>query len=192
MAKEPEPVEDLPSPKEATTPSPSSGKGGIITAVATVAAIPLVMIVTWEFYMMPSLKRLAKEQGSPAPAAEVAPAPAPEAKAEEGAANPEAAGEGSTYEVKDVVANLSGAMRSRYIKVSFTLEGKAKGFPEVMKTNEAKIRDATLAVLSDLTIQDLEEPGVKNVVRGNILQALNQALHGSVVDQLYFSEFVVQ
>jgi flagellar FliL protein len=191
MAKEPEPVEDLPSPKEATPPSPSSGKGGIITAVATVAAIPLVMIVTWEFYMMPSLKRLAKEQASPAPAAEVAEALAPEAKPE-AAPKAEAPGEGSTYELKDVVANLSGAMRSRYIKVSFTLEGKAKNFPELMKTNEAKIRDATLAVLSDLTIQDLEEPGVKNVVRGNILQALNQALRGSVVDQLYFSEFVVQ
>jgi len=191
MAKEPEPVEDLPSPKEATPPSPSSGKGGIITAVATVAAIPLVMIVTWEFYMMPSLKRLAKEQASPAPAAEVAEALAPEAKPE-AAPKAEAPGEGSTYELKDVVANLSGAVRSRYIKVSFTLEGKAKNFPELMKTNEAKIRDATLAVLSDLTIQDLEEPGVKNVVRGNILQALNQALRGSVVDQLYFSEFVVQ
>ncbi|HNX04856.1 MAG TPA: flagellar basal body-associated FliL family protein, partial [Opitutales bacterium] len=160
------------------------------------AAIPLVMIATWELYMMPSLKKLASVQaGAPAPAAE-APAheeaaPKEEAEGETHGTEGEAASE-NTYELKDVVANLSGAMRSRYIKVSFTLEGKAKNFPELMKANEAKIRDATLAVLSDLTIQDLEEPGVKNIVRNNIIQAIGQALRSNAVEQLFFSEFVVQ
>ena len=193
MAKEPEPVENLPSPKEE---APSGGsKMSLIVPIVTILAIPLVMVLMWEFYMMPSLKKLAQQPaGEAAPAAAEAAAPAEE----ETAAEPEKGEKGkegesaSTYELKDVVANLSGAMRSRYIKVSFTLEGKSKTFAEKMKTNEAKIRDATLAVLSDLTIQDLEEPGVKNIVRNNIIDSINQSLRGSEVQQLYFSEFVVQ
>jgi flagellar FliL protein len=190
MAKEPEQVEDLPSPKDAA--APAGGKSSILIPIVTILAVPLVMVLMWEFYMMPSLKKLAKQGSAPIEEVQqeqVEAAPAAEGK--EKSAKGEHA-EGLTYEIKDIVANLSGAMRSRYIKVSFTLEGKSKTFPETMKANEAKIRDATLAVLSDLTIQDLEEPGVKNIVRNNIIDAINQAMRGSEVQQLYFSEFVVQ
>jgi len=190
MAKEPEQVEDLPSPKEIA--GAKGGKSSMLAPIITILAIPLVMVLMWEFYMMPSLKKLAKAQSGETATEEVA-------STVEGASHSggeEAKGgesaESSTYELKDVVANLSGAMRSRYIKVSFTLEGKAKGFSEEMKSNEAKIRDATLAVLSDLSIQDLEEPGMKNIVRNNIIDSINQALRSSAVEQLYFSEFVVQ
>jgi len=148
------------------------------------------MGVVWELYMLPSLKKLALAQGAPetteAVAAEAEPA------AEDKAAADDENAASSVYEVKDVVANLSGAMRSRYIKVSFTLEGKAQDFPAMMKESEVKIRDATLAVLSDMTIQDMEEPGVKNIVRNRIINAIGQALRSNAVENLYFSEFVVQ
>ncbi len=192
MPKEPDPVEDLPSPKSAST---GGGKGGFLPAIITILAIPLVMGMMWEFYMMPSLEKLAKKNAGPVdPNAEMVEhvAPAKEEHGKEGKKGEAAAGHGSTYEVKDVVANLSGAMRSRYIKVSFLLEGRAKNFPEQMKEKEAIIRDATLAVLSDMTIQDMEEPGVKNIVRNKIINAIGQALRSNAVENLYFSEFVVQ
>jgi len=208
MAKEPEPAEDLPAPKEESPEAQSKGggKASFLPAIITIIAVPLMMILVWELYMIPSLRKLAKEQGAiPVAAAdgtgteataENAPA-APEAKPESSPVD-DKQGKGkdeetvSTYEIKDIVANLSGAMRSRYIKVSFTLEGKGASFVDLMKSNEAKIRDATLAVLSDLTIQDLEEPGVKNIIRNNILTSINSSLKTAAVEQLYFSEFVVQ
>jgi flagellar protein FliL len=203
MAKEPEPAEDLPAPKEdaATQAKDGGSKTSFIPAIVTILAVPLIMVLTWEVYMMPGLRKLAKEQGA------VAEVPAEGAPVAEEAASHESAAPASsedkkakgkedetvsTYEVKDVVANLSGAMRSRYIKVSFTLEGKGLSFVETIKSNDPKVRDATLAVLSDLTIQDLEEPGVKNIIRNNILTSINSALKSAVVEQLYFSEFVVQ
>jgi flagellar FliL protein len=212
MAKEPEPAEELPAPKEEASSDAKAqggGKSSLIPALITVLAVPLVMILTWEVYMMPGLRKLAKEQAL-APAAPVA-ADAAGATASEPAETegekqtPPAASEDkkdkdkgkdagatATYEIKDVVANLSGAMRSRYIKVSFTLEGKGADFSEMIRSNEPKVRDATLAVLSDLTIQDLEEPGVKNIIRNNILVSINTTLKTDAVEQLYFSEFVVQ
>jgi flagellar FliL protein len=201
MAKEPEPVEDLPAPKDkdaaaAADSAKGGGKSSILIPIVTILAVPLVMVLTWELYMMPSLKKLAKGNVAAPTQEEVVKAEESEAAApakdEKSGKKGGEAVSSSTFELKDIVANLSGAMRSRYIKVSFTLEGKSKTFTEDMKSNEAKIRDATLAVLSDLTIQDLEEPGVKNIVRNNIIDSINQALHGSEVQQLYFSEFVVQ
>jgi flagellar protein FliL len=204
MAKEPEPAEDLPTPKEeGAQPSKTiDGKTSFIPAIITIIAVPLIMILIWEVYMMPSLRKLAKEHAAtPAVAEEgsaaeplestAVPEAQPASEEEKKSKGKEAETEG-TYEFKDIVANLSGAMRSRYIKVSFTLEGKSADFAGLMKGNEAKIRDATLAVLSDLTIQDLEEPGVKNIIRNNILSSINQALNTTAVEQLYFSEFVVQ
>ena len=195
MAKEPEPAEDLPAPKDEAS-SKSGGKTSFLPAIITIVAVPLVMILVWELYMVPQLKRLAKEQGVvQTPEGEGEVSTANESASEPATSEEKKSGKEETeasYEFKDVVANLSGAMRSRYIKVSFTLEGKGEAFADLMKENEAKIRDATLAVLSDLTIQDLEEPGVKNIIRNNILTSINQALKSSVVEQLYFSEFVVQ
>lgn len=189
MAKEPDAVEDLPSPKAIGT---GGAKSGIVPAVITVILIPLVMTLMWEFYMMPSLEKLASANGGEVAIEESA--KAAEHAEEKGGHGESAQAEGpaSTYEVKDVVANLSGAMRSRYIKVSFLLEGKGTTFGELMKENEAKIRDATLAVLSDLTIQDMEEPGIKNIVRNSIINAIGQAIRSNAVENLYFSEFVVQ
>lgn len=194
MAKEPDAVEDLPEPK-VPGGGTSGGKSGLIPAFITIAAIPIVMGLMWQFYMLPSLKKLAAEPAAGEGAGEVALAEAAP-KAAESEESSHGKGEKETeaqsYELKDVVANLSGAMRSRYIKVSFVLEGSAGNFHEMMAANEVKLRDASLAVLSDLTIQDLEEPGVKNIVRNSLITSINQTLHSSAVEELYFSEFVVQ
>jgi flagellar FliL protein len=61
-----------------------------------------------------------------------------------------------------------------------------------MEQNRAKVIDATLSVLSNLTLQDLEEPGIKNIVRNQLINQIGQALKSNAVEQLYFSEFVVQ
>jgi flagellar FliL protein len=47
-------------------------------------------------------------------------------------------------------------------------------------------------VLSSLTLADLEEPGSKNVLREKLVAAYNQALGRRVVEQVYFSDFVIQ
>jgi flagellar basal body-associated protein FliL len=39
---------------------------------------------------------------------------------------------------------------------------------------------------------DLETPASKNMVRNDLVESFNQALKDSVVEQLFFTEFVVQ
>jgi flagellar FliL protein len=162
----------------------------MIPVFVTIITIPIIMVLMWEFYMMPSLRRLALEQAGGEPA--VVEEPVVEEKPAAEGEGEAVAGEANRYEFKDIVANLAGAQRSRYIKVSFMIEGKAADFQEMIKTNEPKIRDAVLAVLSELTIQDLDEPGVKNIIRNNIINSIGQALHNNAVEQLYFTDFVIQ
>ena len=85
-------------------------------------------------------------------------------------------------------------MGTRYLKTSFIVtpvdkKGNIKGLFEAQK---AKMIDITLNVLSSLTLADLEEPGSKNVLREKLVATYNQALGKRVVDQVYFSDFVVQ
>ena len=184
MAKQQDNVENLPTPP-AGGPAPAA-KANLLPVIIVVLAIPLITIGLWEFVMMPEIKKMALEHGGSLGEREAAPAKAPPGK------GPERGEAVITYEVKDIVANLSGSLRSRYIKVSFTLESRQKDFTALMESNRAKIIDATLAVLSDLTLQDLEEPGIKNIVRNDLLNAFGLALKSNAVEQLYFSEFVVQ
>lgn len=95
-------------------------------------------------------------------------------------------------EFDNIVANLSGSLRSRYVKVSFVVLGEQDDFVEVVESNRVKLVDATIGVLSILSIRDLEEPGIKNIIRNNLIAAFDSTLGYPLVSELYFSEFVVQ
>jgi flagellar FliL protein len=100
---------------------------------------------------------------------------------------------GGTYEFTNVVVNLAGTMGTRYLKTSFVVTGAPEAsVKSAFETNKAKLTDITLNVLSSLTLADLEEPGSKNVLREKLVAAYNQALGKRVVEQVYFSDFVVQ
>ncbi|MGH8020521.1 MAG: flagellar basal body-associated FliL family protein [Opitutaceae bacterium] len=47
-------------------------------------------------------------------------------------------------------------------------------------------------MLGALSLADVEDPGVKNKVRGELVFAYESVLHGRVVEEIYFSEFVIQ
>lgn len=105
-------------------------------------------------------------------------------------------GEGSgkvyKYDFKDVIANLSGSLHSRYVKVAFSVEGDAPDFVGQVEANKAKLIDAALGVLSALDIVELEKPEAKNLIRNSLLTAFELALNKELIHHLYFSEFVVQ
>jgi hypothetical protein len=102
MAKQPDPVENLPAPPGGPAPA---AKPSLLPVIIIVLAIPLITIGMWEFVMMPSIEKMVKEHGGGA-AAEGAEEHAEEKK-EGGHGEGERGESVLTYEVKDVVANLS-------------------------------------------------------------------------------------
>jgi len=97
-----------------------------------------------------------------------------------------------SYQFDDIVVNLSGAMGTKYLKTSFALFSSNPDLQTIVTDNKSHLLDVALNVLSSKSMADLEAPGSKNLVRNDLITNFNQALNSEVIEQIYFSEFVVQ
>lgn len=188
----------------AATPAPAaaskSGAKGIAAFIPLIAVIVLAPALSWavaQFVMLPQLKKELIVPLDPH-AAKTAEAPAAE-EAESGKEGKEGHGKKgeagaatTTYEFSNVVVNLSGTMGTRYLKATFQVTGSDKALRSTFEANKAKLLDVTLNVLSALSLADLEEAGAKNLIREKLIAAYNQSLGKKLVEQVYFSDFVVQ
>ncbi|MGB0371221.1 MAG: flagellar basal body-associated FliL family protein [Opitutales bacterium] len=179
-------VEELPAAE-------SKGPNPLIPVIAIVVLLPVINFLMTKFLLIPSMQgalaQTIEESGIADQGEEGA------AEVAEAAAEPAAEGEGlggGTYEFDGIIANLAGAMRSRYVKVSFMVEGSDPEFTATIEKFKPKLVDATIGVLSALSIQDLEDAGVKNVLRNDLMGAFENVMRKRLVEGLYFSEFVVQ
>lgn len=187
------------APATGTAPAVESAGGGKaaglkawLPAMAAILLAPAATFAIAEFLLLPRLQ--ARLGATPAElAAQVAPVE-PKADAE-GKEKGDGKGDdgGGNYEFTNVVVNLAGTMGTRYLKTSFIVTGiGGKGVKTAFEGNKAKLTDITLNVLSSLTLSDLEEPGAKNLLREKLVAAYNQALGKRMVEQVYFSDFVIQ
>jgi flagellar FliL protein len=203
MSAKPDAKETAPAPAaETASAAPKAGSPikAFLPAVLAVVLAPASCWAVAEFVLLP---RLQKKLAAVAPAAEGEAAaqhaeePAHEAGGKEGGhggKEGEAKGNPANYEFSNVVVNLAGTMGTRYLKTSFIVtaadpKANIKGAFEAQKP---KLTDITLNVLSSLTLADLEEPGAKNVLREKLVAAYNQAFGKRTVEQVYFSDFVIQ
>jgi len=156
-----------------------------VPAIASVVLAPVACFALVQFVFIP---RFAKKLATPAaaePAAEVAAPP-------KAAVDGKVPGTANSYDFTNVVVNLSGSMGTRYLKTTFTVSGGDAVLKQLFDSNKARLTDVTLNVLSSLSLADLEEPGSKNIIRDKLVAAYNQALGRRVVEQVYFSDFLIQ
>ncbi len=200
--KEAAPPPAAPAPEAAPDGGkPAKAPSPIVPILAAVVLAPALSWAVTNFVMMPQLKKQLAEHASAAPEggapADAHAAPAAEAGGGghgggQGEKKGEAAGPGNTYQFENVVVNLAGTMGTRYLKTSFMVSGKDQGLRAAFENNKAKLIDTTLNTLSSLSLPDLEEVGSRNMIREKLLAAYNQVLGKRMVEQIYFSDFVVQ
>ena len=182
--------EENPEEKENKTENVEIEKGSsgvkasaLIPVASIIIMVPLLTYLVGEFVLIPRIRNLINEDHSLERGADL---------------NSETQALGNEnfqiFEFEDIVANIVGAVpsQSRYVKVSFTVEGLDPDFKSLMESNRARIIDATLGVLSGFSVTDIQEPGFKNLLRNDLLNTYEIALKKRVIQQLYFSEFVVQ
>jgi flagellar protein FliL len=190
VTAKPEPKEPAPEKPAAEAQVVVKSSPGLaaawIPAIAVLLLAPVASVAVSQFVLIPRFqKKLAT-----VPAAEAAPAEA--STAAKGAPEANAPASGNTYDFSNVVVNLSGTMGTRYLKTSFTVTGNEPAFKQQFDANKARLTDVTLNVLSALSLSDLEEPGSKNLLRDKLVAAYNQALGHHAVEQVYFSDFLIQ
>lgn len=176
-------------------PSSPAAKGGgkpWLPVLLSVVLAPAASFAVAEFVLLPRLQ--SKLQASIATGDTAAPAPAAASSGHGSAPAGGKAGAGpSDYEFTNVIVNVAGTLGTRYLKTSFVVTG-VKNAPtrSLFETQKGRMTDVALNVLSSLTLADLEEPGSRNVVREKLVTSFNQTLGRKVVEQVYFSDFVIQ
>lgn len=195
-AKEPKDAVADKAPAESAAPAAPARLAVLKAWLPAIAAILLAPVASFAVAQFVLLPRLQHKLAVATPVAVADDSAAGADDSSHGKENKEGkdGGGASNYEFSNMVVNLAGTMGTRYLKTSFVVTPVEKNgnIKSVFDGQKAKLTDITLNVLSSLTLADLEEPGAKNVLREKLVGAYNQALGKRMVDQVYFSDFVVQ
>jgi flagellar basal body-associated protein FliL len=112
--------------------------------------------------------------------------------------NMEPSGEEKFYEIKQLITNLGGPIKSRYINIEVRLEGLAGDFEKVLEMNEHRVRDKALSIMGGYTYEDAQLDGFQERVRIDLKKAFSLVLRkyrdgeSDLIRQIYFTQFVVQ
>lgn len=175
------PVKDKPDDIESASPNllvPKKSKSPLGPIIAVVILVPVLVYAVMDFLIIPRLKSMSGSDS----------APAAHSSAKTGVKAP---GE-FTAEFGSTVVNLAGTGSSRYLRTNFVVASADPKIGDIVKENESALRDAAISVLSSQSLNALDNANGREVVRQGLISRFNRLLGAEVVDQIYFSEFVVQ
>jgi flagellar basal body-associated protein FliL len=98
----------------------------------------------------------------------------------------------STVHLETFVLNLADTDQRSYLRVGIDL-----GLNHELRRGEdpvpvAQVRDTILAVLGEVKVDDLESAQDKMRLKQNLLHALQQHVPEAGVEEVYFTEFLIQ
>ncbi|WP_319525242.1 flagellar basal body-associated FliL family protein [uncultured Desulfosarcina sp.] len=99
---------------------------------------------------------------------------------------------GPLYSLDTMIVNLADHGGKRYLRVTMALE---LSDPEAMTTIESRlpqVRDAILMILPTKKYEDVSTTDGKIALRKEIMEKINSLMTKGQVNNLYFTEFVVQ
>ncbi len=184
-----EPAEEAPAQPAA---APGGGWKAWLPLAAAIVAMPLCAYAVTTFVLVPRMQKTLRSTGvAVAGTGTEAVSEKPAAEGGEGKAAPAAASK-QTATLNKLLVNVAGTMGSRYLLSSIVLSGKGADFVAKVAQNEPQLRDMASGLLSTKTIAELEKPGSRNTIRGELLAGFNTILGNSSVQDIYFTEFAIQ
>jgi len=110
----------------------------------------------------------------------------------------EPSGDEKFYELKDLITNLGGPVKARYVDVELKMEGLAGDFEKLLEQNEHRLRDKALTILGNYTYEDAQIDGFQERVRVDLKKGFAGVLRkyrdgeSDLIRQIYFTQFVIQ
>lgn len=102
------------------------------------------------------------------------------------------AGVGSAFPLEIFVVNLTGSGERAYLRVGITLGLSRPPSRSKEEIPVALVRDTVLSVLGTARPEQLVQPEGKRQLKAEILQALKDRAPQLGVEDVYFTEFLVQ
>lgn len=187
--------------------APAGGIKAMLPLIVTIVLMPVLAFAMTQFVLVPKLQKAitasaatvghgeeAGEAGadeSTEPAAEAHGETAPEGHSE-GEAKPVAKGAKALVPLPKVIVNVKDTQATRYLMSSYTLVGKGEEFKSLIESNMEQVRDVAATVLSMKSIQDLEKPDIRNVIKSELISTINTALGKPAVKEIYITDFAIQ
>ena len=108
-----------------------------------------------------------------------------EADEEEGVAS-------NIYQVDGIIVNPAATGGSRFLTTNIGFEMSDDESMESFKSQEIKIRDALISILSSKTVTELSDLQSREKVRQQILNTVNQLCQPAKAEAIYFVDYVLQ
>lgn len=168
----------------APAPAPSGGIKAWIPLIANLILMPVIAYALTTFVLIPKLG------GATAPAEEGGSSHGSEESGGHGSSP-----KGSKVMVplsNKVLVNVAGTMGTRYLVANITLVGSNPSLKARVDENDPQLRDSAGSILSSKSISDLEKPGMRNLIRAELISAFNEILGKDLVAEIYLTEFAIQ
>jgi|ERR1043166_7471719 flagellar FliL protein len=193
---------ETPSGEASANGAAAPAWGGFMAWLPLILAIvlmPVLAFLTTKFILLPKMQHAAPE-GESAPTGEHGSAPpkAPSGgKPAKGGPSKSGKEQGpnkpkTMVPMSKVLVNVSGSMGTRYLLANMTLVGTSADFKDKIESNRDQLVDLAAGVLGSKTINDLEKPGARNMIRTEIISVFNNALGEGTVQEIYMTEFAIQ
>jgi flagellar basal body-associated protein FliL len=91
-----------------------------------------------------------------------------------------------------IVVNLAGSGNSRFLRTTFTIASSEKDIAKFIEEKKDSLKDAAISVLSTQSLDVLDGANGREVVRKGIITRFNNVLGADMIDQIYFTEFLIQ
>ncbi len=96
------------------------------------------------------------------------------------------------FKLEDILVNLADDHQRRFLKTSLVLAYHEEEMAEELEMREAKLRDRIIDVLRKKNVEDIQEEGSTDKIRNEIIVEVNELLSGGIIEEVYFTEFIIQ
>ncbi|MFH1688292.1 MAG: flagellar basal body-associated FliL family protein [bacterium] len=96
------------------------------------------------------------------------------------------------YAVTDIVVNPAGTGGGRFLSASFAFELTSPSLEKEFVAQDAKVRDALITILTSKTVAQLTDPKQKEITRYQIKKRLATVMDTDAIENVYFTDFVLQ
>ncbi|MEA1919614.1 MAG: flagellar basal body-associated protein FliL [Campylobacterota bacterium] len=99
---------------------------------------------------------------------------------------------GPMFPLDNFTVNLLSESGRRYLKVQMNLELSGEELGAELDTRKAVIRDIIIRLLSSKSLEEISTSKGKEKLKDQIVDQLNMRLQDGQINNVYFTEFVVQ
>ena len=199
------PADESAKPADA---KPAQGGGMASTLISSVVVAVILGGVGFAlaYFVLPSRMQQTAAAAPATTTPATGAAPAPTAAAASAAATPsttektarsaeEAASQGgkviTKFTIEEVTVNIADTRGNRFVRAGVYFEAEPPVLEE-LEANRARMIDTLGQVLSTKTLDELTSPNIRGVLREELLGIINPTLKSGRVDNLYFTDLLVQ